>query len=265
MNRTIVKSILTVLALTFIGCNPSPKGMEKLLEKHPEIVLNMIEKHPKKFLDTINKAVEKARSAQRADAAKQESATVDEEFKNPKKPDLSGDRVLLAGNNSSPITIVEYSDFQCPYCTRGFNVMREVKEKYGDQVRIIYKHLPLDFHPQAEPASRLYEAIAMQSKSKAVKFHDSIFENQGGLKEGKMKFLESMVKKAGANLSKAKKDMTSDKVNAIIKADMAEAKKFGFSGTPGFLVNGVSVKGAYPFSHFEGLIKRHLDGNKGDK
>lgn len=222
----------------------------------------MIEKHPKLFLDSINKAVEQARKQQREEETKSEQAALEEEFKNPKKPDLSGDRVLLAGSKNSPITIVEYSDFQCPYCSRGFRVMNEVKKKYGDKVKILYKHLPLDFHPQAEPAARYFEAIAMQSHDKAVKFHDYVFENQGQLKDGKEDFLKKAAKHVGANLSKVLKDLQSEKVNEVLKKDMAEARKFEFSGTPGFLVNGVSVKGAYPLDHFEKLIDRHLGKSK---
>jgi len=254
INFTIVAILISFLMSGCVGKD----ALKKTIEENPEIITNMIEKHPKKFLDAVNKAVENARSAQRKDQAKKEDEALEDEFKNPKKPEVSDSRVLLAGSKSAPITIIEYSDFQCPYCTKGFEVMNSVKAKYGDKVRIVYKHLPLDFHPQAEPAARYFEAIALQSHSKAKKFHDMIFQNQGDLKSGKTDFLNGLVKKVGANLSKVLKDIESSKVKSIVEKDMSEARKFGFSGTPGFLVNGVSVKGAYPLSHFEKLIDRHL-------
>ena len=111
----------------------------------------------------------------------------------------------------------------------------------------------------AEPAAQYYEAVALQSHDKAEKFHDIVFENQSELKSGKEKYLDSVVKKIGANLSKVKKDMESSIVKERIAADMAEAKKFDFSGTPGFLINGVSLKGAYPFDEFKKVIDRHLE------
>jgi len=102
----------------------------------------------------------------------------------------------------------------------------------------------------------------MQDASKAKKFHDLVFDGQKQLGSGKTSFLDKMAKKAGANMGKLKKDLESDAVKEIIEADMAEAKKFGFSGTPGFLVNGVSLKGAYPFSEFKKIIDRHLENKK---
>ena len=242
-----------ILALT-AGCS---KIIEKTIVDNPEIITKMIEKHPKKFLDAVNGAVEKARDEQRKEQELADQKSLEEEYKNPKQPDLSGDRVVF-GNKDAKVTIVEYSDFQCPYCSRGYATMKKVLEKYKNDVKIVYKHLPLDFHPQAEPAALFFEAIALQSHAKAEKFHDEVFENQGELKTKKEEFLKAMAKKVGANVNKVLKDIKSEKVKAQVEKDTEEARTFGFSGTPGFLVNGVSVKGAYPFEHFEKLIDRSL-------
>ncbi|MEZ4872835.1 MAG: thioredoxin domain-containing protein [Bdellovibrionales bacterium] len=258
MIQSIKTLMATLLLLVFaMGCTNKDQ-LQKTIEENPEIILNAIEKHPKKFLDTLNKAVEQARSEAREDQEKQRQAALDEEFENPKQPDLSGKRVIF-GPENAPITIVEYSDFECPFCSKGYSVMNEVKEKYGDKVRILYKHLPLNFHPLAMPAAQYYEAIALQSSEKAEKFHDLIFENQNDLKAKKEDFLKEAAKKVGADLAKVLKDKDSAQVKDIIKADMEEASKFGFSGTPGFLVNGVSVRGAYPMDHFEMIIDKHLE------
>ncbi len=263
MNKKFVAKtlLLVVMALSFVVSCTSKDQLKKTIEENPDIILNAIEKHPKKFLDTLNKAVEQARSKAREEQLAQEQQDLEKEFDNPKKPSLDKSRVYF-GDKDAPITIVEYSDFECPFCTKGYNVMNEVKEKYGDKVRILYKHLPLDFHPLAMPAAQYYEAIAMQSPSKAERFHDMIFENQQALKSKKEDYLKEVAKKVGANVSKVLKDKDSEKVKDIITADMAEANKFGFSGTPGFLVNGVSVRGAYPFSHFEKIIEKHIERMK---
>lgn len=252
--------LFTAIALISLqlGCSPSKESLTKIIEENPEIIFNAIEKNPKTFIDTVNKA---AKNAQ-ADAQKQreldEQSQLEEEFKNPKTASIDEKRAIF-GNKSAPITIIEYSDFECPYCNRGYNTVKQVRKEYGDKVRVVYKHLPLDFHPMAEPAAMYFEAIALQSHDKAEKFHDIVFENQSDLKSEKEKFLDSVVKKVGANLAKVKKDLKSDIVKKNIETDMAEAKKFDFSGTPGFLVNGVSLKGAYPFAEFKKIIDRHLE------
>lgn len=110
------------------------------------------------------------------------------------------------------------------------------------------------------PAAKYFEAIALQDHSKAEKFHDMIFSNQQKLNQDGEKFLKDAAKKVGANLAKVEKDITTEAVTGRIAADMEEAKKFEFSGTPGFLINGVSLKGAYPFPDFKRIIDRHLGG-----
>src|SRR5690606_14951673 len=128
--------------------------------------------------------------------------------------------------------------------------------KYGDKLAVVFKHLPLSFHPMAMPAAQRFEAIALQSPKLAWKFHDEVFGNQGRLgKEGE-KFLDETARKVGANMSRMKSDMNSDKVKQIIAADMQEAASLGIRGTPGFLINGVVVHGALPASQFEDIIAK---------
>lgn len=260
LSKRLKLAIPAFFALVFtLGCAPSASQLKKVIEENPDIVFSAIEKDPKAFIEVVNKAARQAQMQAREDEAKAEAERMEEEFKNPKTPEVSTERVIF-GPENAPVTIVEYSDFECPYCTRGYQTIKEVMKEYGDKVRIVYKHLPLDFHPLAMPAAQYYEAIALQDKSKAQKFHDMIFENQNELKSKKEAFLESAAKKVGANINQLKKDLDSDKVMDRIEADMAEAKKFEFTGTPGFLINGVSIRGAYPFPEFKKIIDRHLEG-----
>lgn len=247
-------------ALLFSGC-VSKDQLKKTIEENPDIITDAIKKNPVKFMEALNDAAQEARKKDRDKQAEQEAQGLEEEFKNPKKPEVDEARVIF-GNKSAPVTIVEYSDFECPFCSRGYQVIDQVKKKYGDKVRVVYKHLPLSFHPMAEPAARYFESIALQGHDKAEKFHDLVFQNQEKLKGEKEKFLQDAAKKSGADVKKVLAEINSEKVSANIKKDMAEAEKFGFSGTPGFLVNGVSVRGAYPLDHFEKIIDRHLGGSK---
>lgn len=254
---TLLTSIVAIFALQ-MACAPSKDSLKKMIEENPDIVFNAIEKNPKAFIDTVNKAAKQAQVEAQKQKEEEEKVQFEEEFSNPKQPSIDEKRVIF-GNSKAPITIVEYSDFECPYCTRGYNTVKQVMKEYGDKVRVIYKHLPLDFHPLAEPAAKYYEAISLQDHSKAEKFHDMIFDNQGELKTEKEKFLDKAASKVGANMAKLKKDLDSDVVKQRISSDVEEARKFEFSGTPGFLINGVSLKGAYPFPEFKKIIDRHLE------
>ena len=227
--------------------------------EHPDIVLEVIKNNPAEFVETINVAFQHAQLKRQQDQMRELATERETEFKNPKTPVVEPSRAI-AGKNNAPITIVEYSDFQCPYCSRGYETMKQVQKKYGDRVRIVYKHLPLESHPLAMPAAKYFEAIALQDTKKAYQFHDKLFENQDKLNLQKEKYLESVAKTLDLNMQKLKQDLDSDAVKKRIEADALEARKFNFNGTPGFLVNGVSIRGAYPLSEFESVIERHLAG-----
>ena len=247
----------SALALAISACAPSAKQLKEAVEKDPSIVFAAIEKDPAKFIEVVNKA---AQDAQRVGAEKQqeeEKKAREAEFANPLKPEVDQNRVFF-GKKDAPITIVEYSDFQCPYCSRGYQTMKQVLKEYDGKVRIVFKHLPLDFHPLAMPAAKYFEAIAKQSHEKAEKFHDMVFENQGMLKDKGEAYFDEVAKKVGADLKKVKADLKSEDITKRIEADMEEAKKFNFSGTPGFIINGVSLRGAYPFPAFKEIIDQHL-------
>jgi predicted DsbA family dithiol-disulfide isomerase len=102
-------------------------------------------------------------------------------------------------------------------------------------------------------ASQYYEAIRLQSAEKAFKFHDKIYDEQKKLDNGEA-FLKDIAKSVGADMAKLAKDVNSEAVIKRIKDDEAEAGKYGFQGTPGFILNGIPVKGAYPVEHFVGLV-----------
>ena len=255
--RLSILFVFAMMAVFLSSCagKVSDKQIEKALRDNPDIVFDVIKDHPKKFFDVLQQARDQAIKAAQEEAKKQEEKELEEAFKNPKKPEIASDRAIF-GEKSAPITIVEYSDFQCPYCSRAAKTMDKVLSDYQGKVRLLYKHLP--FKPMAKPAAQYFEAIAMESTEKAKKFHDYIYENQRKLSGGE-DFLKEAVKAVGADLKVVLKNKESDKVAARLDADKSEAQKFGFSGTPGFLVNGVPVKGAHPYDHFKMVIDRHLN------
>ncbi|MCB0317866.1 MAG: thioredoxin domain-containing protein [Bdellovibrionales bacterium] len=149
--------------------------------------------------------------------------------------------------------MVEFSDFQCPYCKRGADTMAEVLKAYPNDVNLVFKNLPLPFHKQAGPAAKA--ALAAGKQGKFWEMHDRLFNNQQRLSAG---FYEEQAKDLGLDVEKFKTDLNDPELEKQLKADMDLAQKHGISGTPGFFVNGVEVRGAMPVDHFKGIIDRWL-------
>ncbi len=255
---TLLKISSLVLVAYFItGCSTDKqfkKQLEDTLNENPEIVFELIKKNPAKFMTSVEKAARMAKEDMAKQAQLKAEQQLEDAFLNPLTPVVNKTRITK-GSSDAPITIVEYSDFECPFCARGANTVTDLMKKYPGKVRFIYKHLPLSFHPNAMLSAQYYEAIAVQSPEKAMKFHDQIFAQQSKLKKGEA-FLTKLAKDLKVDLIKLKKDINSDQVMNIINTDIKEAKKFGMSGTPGFIINGIPVRGAYPASYFDEIIKK---------
>ena len=231
-----------------------------MLKDNPEIITESIKSNPEVYMEALAEAQRQYMVNRRKKQQEKEVAARDEECKNPKKPEMADSRVYF-GKKNAPITIVEYSDFQCGYCAKSVPTVKKVLKEYPDQVRVLYKHKPL--FPGSARAAEYYEAIGMQDSKKAREFHDMVFERKSEIKNGD-KFLKELAKKLKVDMNKLEKDLSL--VGDIVEADKKEAEKFGFSGTPGFLVGGVSVPGALPFSEFKKIIEDcHLSKLKGGK
>jgi len=159
------------------------------------------------------------------------------------------------GFKDAPITIVEYSDFQCPYCSRGWQVMKQVEEDYvkSGKVKIIFKNFPLSFHPQAQPAA--LAALCAGEQGKFWEFHDKLFANQNLLGDSLYSQTATELK---LDLAKFNSCYQSQKYLSQINSEMKDGQSKGISGTPGFLVNGQAVIGAQPYSVFQQIIDAEL-------
>lgn len=248
--------VLCLSAALFVGCTSDEKmkqQMSKILKEDPKILTEAIEKHPAEFITALQNAAKNAQEEMGKKREEEDKKKLEESFDKPLNAEIRKDE-SFRGPKDAPLTLVEYSDFECPFCTRGFQTVQDLMKKYDGKIRFVYKHLPLSFHEQAMPAAQYYEAIRLQDEKKAFAFHDEIFANQGKLKNGAA-FLDASTKKVGADLAKVKKDLNSDAVKNRIAADMKEAAEFGMQGTPGFLLNGVPVRGAYPADYFVTLVE----------
>lgn len=251
------KIILAFAAITLLsGCG---KIIENAIKKNPEIVFNAIKEDPRGFMNAVNSTREQMEKMAQEEAQKSETEEMEEAFKNPQMPDIAG-RVLW-GKDSAQITIVEYADFACGYCGRAKLTLDQVKQEYGDKVRFLYKHFPVLGVPASLQASKIMEAIARVDVDKAYKFNSIVFENQAKLRDpGAETFLKAEARKLmGAQYNDVIKASESKAIDDVIKADVQEASgKFELRGTPAFNINGVFLKGAYPFEKFKEVIDRHL-------
>lgn len=247
------KTLFLGLALVLATACTSKDELKKLLKENPDIITEAIEANPAKFIDALNNAVKVAQEGEGKRREDEEKKALEASFNNPLVPEIRSDE-SFRGAKDAPITLVEYSDFECPFCSRGYATVMELMKKYDGKIRFVYKHLPLSFHPQAMPAAQYYEAIRIQSPEKAWQFHDRVYSDQRKLQNGEA-FLKAIAKDLKVDMTKLAKDIKSEEVQKRIDGDMAEAAKYGFQGTPGFLLNGIPVKGAYPTSHFDGLIE----------
>lgn len=187
-------------------------------------------------------------SQQQAQAEEKER---EQQFANPVKIDAG--KSPTKGKADAKITIIEFSDFQCPYCSRATDTLNEVVKMYPNDVKVAFKHLPLGFHQQAMPAARA--TMAANEQGKFWEMHDKLFQKQNELGDP---LYFNLAKEIGLDVEKFKADYASGKYDEAIKADMELARQNGIGGTPGFFINGVKLSGARPASDFKAIIDRLL-------
>ncbi|MFT4705466.1 MAG: protein-disulfide isomerase [Bradymonadia bacterium] len=157
------------------------------------------------------------------------------------------------GPENALITIIEFSEFQCPYCSRVNPTMAQVVETYGDDVRIVFKHNPLGFHDRAIPAA--LASIAAQNQGKFWEFHDIAFQNQRALTDENF---EAWAEQLGLNMDRFRADIADPANTTRVTQEQALAQRLAAGGTPHFFVNGTRLRGAQPFEAFQRVIDAEL-------
>lgn len=174
------------------------------------------------------------------------------------KIELDGE--IFRGPENAPITVVEYSDFQCPFCAKGYRIFEEtVLPDYESRVRFYYKHLPLPFHPWAESAAVAMECVKVQRPKASWRVYDELFRNQ---RQVKMENVREKVFEFAADdeLDRAAYESCVDGEETLsrVRAQVAEAASIGITGTPSFVINGRIVKGAQPPARFRAILDDEL-------
>ncbi len=164
----------------------------------------------------------------------------------------------IRGDVNAPVTIVEYSDFECPFCSRFHPTMMQVLDAYEGQVRWVYRHFPLSFHPEAEPSAIASECAAEQGKF--WEYADALFANQTMLGST---LYTSLAADLGLNASSFADCMSTRKYASDVQADQASGVAEGVTGTPGTIIIGADgstqlVPGAVPYAQIAAMIDAAL-------
>jgi protein-disulfide isomerase len=209
--------------------------------------------HKNKIYDEIMKgAADKVAAAPAAPAAKAaaaEAAPEDDQTVFKVDPGKSPSR----GPKNAPITLVLYSDFQCPFCSRVEPSITQLEKDFPGKIRVVWKDYPLPFHPNARPA-----AIAARVAGEQGKFwemHKKLFENQTALDRPN---LEKFAGEVGVDVGKLKAALDSNKYAGDIDADLKSGQELGVNGTPASFINGRKIGGAYPYETFKKVVEQEL-------
>ena len=227
------------LALIIAGGAVADQAADKVLE---EQILKVIREHPKEIMEAVV-GYQRAQAEQRMQGAE---TRLQEQVATLKPAELRGDSPLR-GKADSKLVLIEFSDFQCPYCAKAHQVVQKFMATHGDEVALVYKHLPLgEMHPQATNAA--LASWAAQQQGKFWEFHDEMFSAQDRLGDA---FYVTLAKSLALDIARFDKDRSSDAAKAAVQRDLDLAKKLNIQATPQFLMNSQPITGAAPLEEFE--------------
>lgn len=169
------------------------------------------------------------------------------------------------GSKNPTITLVEYSDFECPFCARFHPTTKQILEEYGDKVQLVYRHYPLPFHPNAQKAAEAAECVAKQAGNDGFwKYADAVFAENEKL-GGKLtpEAITASATAAGVNMTQFKACLDSGEMASIVKANLDGGSAAGVNGTPGTIVvtkDGPQelINGAYPYEQVKPILDKYL-------
>jgi protein-disulfide isomerase len=162
------------------------------------------------------------------------------------------------GPEKAKVTIVEFSDFQCPFCSRASGTLAQVLAAYPKDVKLVWRHLPLPMHDNAALAAEAaQEAFAQGGNSAFWKYHDLLFQNQKAIARPD---LERYARELDLDMARFNRALDSHEHGPQIRRDSDEAQRAGIASTPGFVINGYFLSGAHPFDVYDRLIQRALKG-----
>ncbi|MFK7895524.1 MAG: thioredoxin domain-containing protein [Myxococcota bacterium] len=174
----------------------------------------------------------------------------------PPRQDLEATR-LIRGDPAAEVTIMAFSDYQCPYCIRSEPVLAEVLERYPEDVRVVYRHFPLDsIHPFARPAAEA--SMCAEEQGKFWEFHDQVFALKGKIAEGSLAKIGADI---GLDTGALDACMSERRYQEFVQNDFLAGQAAGVTGTPAFFVNGIALKGARDADELSRIVESELARN----
>ena len=244
MPRKASISLVLCLLLAVAACQPSPEAVKQTLRDNPDILFDVLAEHKVELVGLVQEGLKERQALEEEQRLQGELAT-------PFEPVIGPERTVF-GNPDAAVTIVEYSDFLCPHCNRADLTVSGLVDG-RDDLRLVFKHFPL--HTASLEAALVFETLAGQDKDKAWAFKKKLFAEQAAYESEGMPMLERLLTEVGADPALAGQAVSDQALIDRVLADVREAESFGFKGTPMFLVNGVSIRGAAPTGEFERVIR----------
>lgn len=171
--------------------------------------------------------------------------------------EVSVDDDPMKGNKDAKVTVVQFAEFQCPYCGKAKETVDQVMKDYDGKIRLVFRDFPLSFHPRAIPAAVAANCAGEQGKY--WEMFDQLMSNQRALEDSD---LESYAKASGVkDMGQWKTCLSDPKQLAEVQADAEAGNELGVTGTPAFFINGIMLSGAQPYDEFKSIIDRELAGS----
>jgi protein-disulfide isomerase len=254
IGRVLIFLVTLGTGLWLTSCAAAPDQVAKATPADPEFeakVLEVIRKNPQVILESVQ-AYQQSQKKQQEEARRKVSEQLSAE------PRLIIRGSPVTGATSQKIVMAEFSDFQCPFCSKAHATVKQFMAKHQDKVTLVYKHLPLvEIHAEAMPAALASWAASQQGKF--WEYHDALFTKQAQLGE---KLYLDLAKELSLNLEKFNQDRQSAAAKAAITKDIELAKSLGVNSTPTFFMNGVGFSGAVELSEMEEVLTKVQSTNK---
>jgi protein-disulfide isomerase len=175
----------------------------------------------------------------------------------PPRTAVSAGNSPAKGPANAPIELIEFADFQCPYCLAASPTVKRVLDTYGDRIRFVYRNFPLESHPDARPAAEAAQCANEQGQFWA--YHDRLFGEPGKLSDADLKHAAAAL---GIDLPRFNKCVDERKYRSVVDADAKAGGEAGVNGTPAFFINGRLLTGAQPYDAFKRIIDEEIEFKK---
>ncbi len=196
-----------------------------------------------------SKVMAKLQTRQRQQDSRQQEAQFEQQLKNPVQIPVGNSPTL--GPADAPVTLVEFSDFECPFCSRAVPTIKQLLSENPGKIRVVFKHLPLPMHKNAKIAAQA--SLAAHQQGKFWPMHDKIFANFRAISADS---LELWAKELGLDLKRFKRDLQSPEIVAQVEEDLKLAGRIGARSTPTFYMNGAQIRGALPIEQWRKFLAK---------